>query len=438
MKRVIVCTIALLLVAPGAQARRHRIHATVSAPSQPRFSWDTPAIDLSPVDVEPFTIADQIPDSAQGPAIDLFDPPAPTPTHARIRNALLENGFYATATHHITPPDIRSRDLFVLDITQSLEGGFDSVNMYDRGIVSWGIMQWTAQSGSLAGVLTYIKTSLTAHREKRIWDKTFVANGIDVDGGSLVVYGKPVVTAQDARVAFRGTMKIGEGDPKVMTHWVTTFARAGRQGPIEQLEIAYAGRVVDHLLDRRAAGIPYHAPGRGGITLAELAGDDPYAEALIFVLWTNSPTNALAYTVDAARAARSVAVADDPSLWPPGAFADALLRRCARSKIGNWPARAAMIEARSVQVHTASAVQLSPFEAEYQTVVARRKQIRLLEVASRHLPKVRVAASVQSTEHPGAAESPAPTPPQGTSPDRSTPKTDGQVRPRPKDTRSNK
>ncbi len=329
------------------------------------YSWESARPDLSPVIVQPYTLP-----TAADPARSQF-----------LRKMHLEDGVQVQGTHWITRPDVGSRDLFILDITQSLEGGFDSVNMYDRGVLSWGIMQWTARTGSLVDTLVFIKRRLWVTRRKRLWDKLFVANGLDAAPAGLIVYGKPLQTPQQVRVAFRGTMKIGGYDPKLVTHWATVMARAGREPAVEALEVEYAGHIVDAALKKRLEDLPYHAPGRDGLTAEDLTANDPYAEALVFALWTNNPRHAYEYVSEAARAARGVSQSDDPSLWKPGAFSAALLRLCGGSRFGNWKARAAMIEARAQAVRSADPSTLTPFEQGYQLVLARRKAKRALELA---------------------------------------------------------
>ena len=357
------------------------------------YSWQKDGIDLSAVAVQSYII-----------------PSSPSRANF-VRKMHVENGALARSTHYITSPDIRTRDLFILEATQSFEGGFDSVNMYDRGILSWGLMQWTAWTGSLPRALGYMKTRLMSTGRKRIWDKVFVANGLDVDGDHLVAYGKPLLNETDMRLAFRGTVKAGMYDPKLVAHWVTTMARAGRQSDIAQLEIEYSSHVVDGVLNRRL-DLPYHSPGRDGVTTVDLASTDPYAEALIFALWTNNPRHAMLYVQNAARVARRVSISDAPALWTPGAFSDALFRECLTSRFGNWQSRAAMIQMRSLMVRSAEARTLSPFEREYQVVLASRKAQRLQELASRHAAerrplvakrppvpvavRVRVASSISS------------------------------------------
>lgn len=382
--RILFSLIGLMVAANPAYARHHHRHKA-KKPAAPVYSWEKRSVDLSPVAVQQFATPKPIVTAGS-------QTPSVSPARAKfIRKMNLEDGLYARGTRFITRPDIRSRDLFILDVTQSLEGGFDTVNLYDKGIFSWGLMQWTARSGSLVNALNYIKSSLAASHDQKVWQKYFVANGVDVAPDHLILYGKPMLTAQDLRLAIRGTIKVGEGDPELMNHWVTTFARAGRQGQIATLEIKYASHVVDAMLHGRLRDIPYHLAGRNGVTPSDMSGDDPYTQALMFAIWTNNPRHARQYIADAAKAARSVSASDDPSLWAPGAFSDALFRACNSSTFGNWSRRAAMIQERATLAHVASAKELSPFEADYQTVIAERKRIRTIQVASRHTPKARPA-----------------------------------------------
>jgi len=377
---VCVCSTMSHAATRGAH-HRHRTPRVAS----PAYSWENGGVDLSPVTVQAYLI-----------------PTTPT-TATFVRKMHVENGALSRGTHYMTRPDLRSRDLFILQITQSLEGGFDSVNMYDRGILSWGLMQWTAWTGSLPRALGYMKARLASTHRARIWQKVFVDNGLDVEGNQLVAYGKPLANEADMRLAFRGTVKPGMYDPKLVTHWVTTMARAGRQSDIAQLEIEYASHVVDGVLTQRL-DLPYHSPGRAGVTAADLASSDPYAEALIFALWTNNPRHAVAYVEAAARAARRLSTVDDPALWRPGAFSDALFCACLTSRFGNWQARASMIAAKASTVRTASAGSLCPFERDYQTLLAARKVKRLEELASRRQmeKRVRLLAAGKLTPSPSS------------------------------------
>lgn len=367
-KRIgILVTLALLfaLTATGAQAahhRRHHHHRGSEAPPQIR-------LDLTPVVVQPYVLPNMVSDPAR------FN---------FLRRMNLENGVEVRSTRWIEPGDVTTRNLFILSVTQSLEGGFDSVNMYDKGVLSWGVMQWTAATDSLPPALIYIKRRLIQTGQKRVWDKVFAAQGLEVDRRGLIVYGKPLATQSDMRLAFRGSARPGNYDPKMTAYWATVFARAGRQPPIQQYQREYAQRVVDDVLTQSLPGVPYHRPGQGA-TVASLTGGDPYAQALVFALWTNNPRHAREYIGDAAQTARTAAAADDPAAWPDGAFRRALLRRCQVSRFGNWRQRGAVIEARALALRTAGPESLSPYERGCQAALAARKA-HLVLLASRHKP----------------------------------------------------
>ena len=326
-------------------------------------------LDLAPVVVQPYVL----PDMTRNPARFNY-----------LRRMNLESGVEVRSTRWIRPEEVTTRNIFILDVTQSLEGGFDSVNMYDKGVLSWGVMQWTAATGSLPPALVYIKRRLMGTGQSRVWDKVFVKQGLDVDARGLVVYGKPLTTPDDMRLAFRGSKRVGNYDPKVVTYWATVFARAGRQRPVQQFQREYAQRVVDDVLTRPLPDVPFHEPGHNA-TVSVLTGGDPYAQALVFALWTNNPRHAREYIGDAARAARTGAATDDPSLWPDGAFRRALLKRCQASRFGNWRQRGAVLEARAEAMQTSSLASLSPYERERQVALTARKA-RFSLLASRRKP----------------------------------------------------
>ncbi len=342
-----------LLPMTAAQASSHhrQHHHAPPAPAQV-------VLDLSPVVVQPYIV-----------------PQATDPKQASfLRRMNLENGVEVRSTRDIQPADVTSRDLFILSLTQSLEGGFDSVNVYDKGVLSWGVMQWTAGTDSLPPVLTYIKRRLIGTGQRRVWDKVFVAQGLDADARGLIAYGKPLSTSDDMRLAFRGSAIPGNYDPKIANYWATVFARAGRQPAVQKFQCEYAERRVDSLLAQKA-------PGQSA-TLAGVCGNDPFAEALLFALWTNNPRHALEYVSDAAQSARQQTGESDPALWGTETFRNALLARCRVSRFGNWPARAALIAGRAEALHTAAPPTLTPYERVCQAALSKRK----VQLAGRHKP----------------------------------------------------
>ena len=357
----------LLPAAALASHRHHHAHAMVAA-APPQV-----VLDLTPVAVLPYVVP---------PAASVADPAKAS----FLKRMNLENGVEVRSTRWIEPGDVTTRNLFILSVTQSLEGGFDSVNVYDKGVLSWGVMQWTAGTGSLPPVLTYIKRRLIGTGQARVWNKVFAAQGMDADARGLIVYGKPLATSNDMRLAFRGSVIPGNYDPKVTGYWATVMARAGRQPAVQQFQREYAQRVVDGLLTQTV-------PGQNA-TVEQLCGGDAYAEALAFALWTNNPRHAMEYLGNAALAARHQTGQSSPALWGPGTFRDALLARCRVSRFGNWQTRAVLIATRAKALHTASAASLTPYERTCQaTLSARKTQLareaqsakrRQVQLASRH------------------------------------------------------
>jgi hypothetical protein len=341
----------------------HRHHHEAAKPEQV-------VLDLTPVVVQSYVVP-----VVNGPAKASF-----------LKRMNLENGVEVRSTRWIEPNDVATRNLFILSVTQSLEGGFDSVNLYDKGVLSWGIMQWTAGTGSLPPVLTYVKRRLMQTGQKRVWDKVFVAQGLDADARGLIVYGKPLQTSDDMRLAFRGSVIPGNYDPKISTYWATVMARAGRQSAVQQFQREYAQRVVDDVLIRPLPSIAYHVPGHRAATVEDLTGGDPYAEALVFALWTNNPRHAQEYVGDAARAARAALGSTNPAEWGTETFRGALLERCRSSHFSNWRVRATLIESRAYALRTTASNALTPYERGQQVLLAERKARLSRLLVSRHKP----------------------------------------------------
>lgn len=125
-------------------------------------------------------------------------------------------------------------------------GAFDKVQMYDKGILSWGIKQWTLHRGSLQGILRFIHNKLTASGQLALWTKLFP--GIDFTGNTMLVHGTAYTTPRRdndpadlaLRKVFRGKESPTDFDKTRMDHWLTVFARTGRHPTIQKLQIEYA------------------------------------------------------------------------------------------------------------------------------------------------------------------------------------------------------
>ena len=357
---------SLLLGTCGVAGAAHRHHHRRHGPPAPAQI----TLDLTPVAVVPYVV----PVVTNDPARASF-----------LRRMNLENGVEVRSTRWIEPGDVTTRNLFILSVTQSLEGGFDSVNVYDKGVLSWGVMQWTAATDSLPPTLIYVKRRLLQTGQGRVWDKVFVRQGLDVDRRGLIAFGKPLSTPDDMRLAFRGSKIPGNYDPKVATYWATVLARAGRQPAVQQFQREYAQRIVDDVLTRPLPGVPYHLPGHEEATVEALTGGDPYAQALVFALWTNNPRHAREYVADAGKLARQASGSDNPAEWGDDTFRAALLQRCRASRFGNWKQRAALIEDRAHALRTSAPDALTPYERRCQADLVMQKA-RLVQLASRHKP----------------------------------------------------
>lgn len=143
------------------------------------------------------------------------------------------------------------RDI-ILGATAAAEGGYDTVNMYDRGILSWGILQWTFHAGSLQNALAYIKQRLAEIGQISLWSKLFP----DLDirkrrrKNQLFYQGKPVIGQKQLRLLFRGTTSPGKYNKEKAERWARIFALAGRNPTIQKLQRKYARKRVDDVFNQ--------------------------------------------------------------------------------------------------------------------------------------------------------------------------------------------
>jgi hypothetical protein len=259
----------------------------------------------------------------------------------------LESGAYVASTCTLSEAEAaKNRDLYLLRATQAVEGGFDSVNVYDKGILSWGIMQWASHSNSLQDALYYVKGRLQSKRQAEAWTILFKANGLDVQrgpngapaffvGSNATGQWRPVVGMDNLRVLFRGTRTVGKYDAPTITRWSRVFARAGRQPVIQTLQAEWATRRLNACLDERVDG--------GKWRVRDFGAGDLFSDALYFALWTNNPAACREHFRRAVRQARLVTGANDPAAWPPGLFPFLWEQTAAASGFGMWPQRTASV-----------------------------------------------------------------------------------------------
>jgi hypothetical protein len=202
----------------------------------------------------------------------------------------LERGVLVRPTVRFTPACNDPRDL-IMSATAAVEGGYDSVNMYDLGIVSWGILQSAAHAGPLQELLGFIK-----QRRPDLFQQYFGRYGLDVVRGQFVYQGKafpieerqpgaPVPKNTALRLLFRGRAERGAYDEQVIRRWATVFASAGRDPAVQELQRQFARTQVDTVLNGRRRILRGHSPEqllRGNVT----------ALATFFSLRVNNPKRA--------------------------------------------------------------------------------------------------------------------------------------------------
>lgn len=267
------------------------------------------------------------------------------PVQQRAANPLhLEPGAYTNSTDGIDAGEAaRNREKYLLLATEAVEGGFDAVNLYDRGIVSWGLMQWTAHQNSLQEALWYVKGRLLDKRRGRVWANLFKAQGLDVQSGpggapAFFVGGptawRPVVGEENLRVVFRGTRVVGCYDVPTITRWAKIFARAGRNPTVQSIQVEWATQRLRACLNERVDGT---------WRVRDFARGDVFSDALTFALWTNNPAAARRHFRQAVRTSRRVSGEADPARWPPGLFPLLWEQTARASSFPGWPRRAARI-----------------------------------------------------------------------------------------------
>ena len=141
-------------------------------------------------------------------------------------------------------------------VASSVEGTFDKVNMYDRGILSWGIKQWTAHAGSLQGLLAYIIDQLRQKGQSPLWDKLFP--GLGIMRKNLTYNGREYPITKDNRglmQLLRGSSDPQTYDDRVIDQWVKMFAIAGRNKIIQELQFEYAKRQLTLAMNRNLGDI---------------------------------------------------------------------------------------------------------------------------------------------------------------------------------------
>ena len=147
-----------------------------------------------------------------------------------------------------------------LAIISGFEGGFDAVQTYDRGLFSWGFIQFTATGG-----LPRLLTEIQAH-DRALFDECFGEAGIGVE--------QLRITVRVGTRTYRGpaaTRRLHD-EPSL---WMP-FLHASRLSAIKDRQVKSA---VDNYY---TAPLRWVVPiGTERVALAELFADHAYARAVI-------------------------------------------------------------------------------------------------------------------------------------------------------------
>lgn len=147
-----------------------------------------------------------------------------------------------------------------LAVISGFEGGFDSIQTYDRGKFAWGFIQFTA-TGGLPRLLLVLKTIAAD-----VFEEYFIAGGIDIEAGGITL------RVNGRTVRRRRALDLLHDDP---SFW-TPFLRASRLSQVQDLQVktAYDCYYASPL------GIVVTLES-GDISLGTLFADDEYARAVV-------------------------------------------------------------------------------------------------------------------------------------------------------------
>ncbi len=206
--------------------------------------------------------------------------------------------------------------------TSGVEGAYDKVQTYDRGILSWGIKQWTLHAGSLQKLLGFIQRRLVERGRPDLWARLFPGMSIR-NGKELWVDGKPYVgQTKLMRLIRNSTSKTGYDRPH-LERWMRLFVIAGRNPIIQELQMEHAKNSLSAALNKNPRQAFKRSNGKWGFKrmsgtrrVGDYLGNDGRAIALFQSMYTQLPAWALTYVGNVVKKMRSRFGAE--SEWPGG------------------------------------------------------------------------------------------------------------------------
>ena len=243
----------------------------------------------------------------------------------------------------IDPNSIRGPFELAVAATSDVEGSYDKVQTYDRGILSWGIKQWTLHQGSLQGLLSFIQKRLNSTGKQALWNSLFP--GMSIRGRTLYVNGRPYDTKQKLMKLIRNKTHKVEFDPGHMKRWMTKFAIAGQEPVIQRLQMEYATQSLKGVLrqkpNKRSNGRFVRASSLESI--GHYLGNNGRAIALFQSMYTQVPAWAKVYVGNVARKLGKKFGSNRTQDWPSNwrrEFVSTLEEDFKQSGVACWGLRA--------------------------------------------------------------------------------------------------
>jgi hypothetical protein len=199
-------------------------------------------------------------------------------------------------------------------------GTYDAIQTYDKGILSFGIMQWTLHQGSLMKFLDYLKTKC-GDDGTAAFHEHFDPLGLDVHGNTLLVGGATIKPDDAGR---KQMDKLVRADKDTTRRWVVAFNAAGQDERVARAQWTYtkkqyketAGNSLEKYVGfaRKKGYSPKHA---GSYRTPSFWCREPDAAALFFSMTTNNPGYSYYGVIKAADDFMGTH-GPDPAKWPDG------------------------------------------------------------------------------------------------------------------------
>ncbi|CAN5380974.1 hypothetical protein BH23BAC1_BH23BAC1_05090 [soil metagenome] len=270
-------------------------------------------------------------------------------------------GLKVNSTKRLDKDQIHNESDIIIACVSEVEGGFDTVNMYDRGIISWGIMQWTAHAGSLQKFMAYIKPKFLQNLGLSNWQKAF--GGLDINNNNHFTFkGEEYpVTKNNLPLIklFRNSndTNLIHYNSETAKYWATVFALAGRHNFLRKMQMEYTAleieKAVKYNLGKFLLKVKQIPKYTEYISLKPdqlpqferpvnaYVGNNLKTRMLYFGMWTNNPTWSiikLFHAVESFMIRKKISNGNSQQ-WPSGwekEFADEYENTLRKTTVGYW------------------------------------------------------------------------------------------------------